>query len=902
MFTIYLFQLIQRFNSLIYSGKPWLTIFRYLNHNHFNHCKKIICFVTIILPLYCTAQKKDSLKATNDTVINKLPPNSKFTQVNGRVINEFSGQPLSYVNVKFTGSNIGTNTDNEGKFSLSAPGSFTHITFSSEGYQKVVKAINGGQNNNINVKLKPSQTQLREVVINSGKSKRYRNKGNPAVELIQQVIDHKNQNRMESTDYLQYDRYERIGLSLFNLSPKLTNSHFFSKYKFMLDSTTVINGQKQTSLPVFFTEKLYQNYFRKAPEKSIQVLLAEKGINIIKFVDTAGLDIYLNRLYGNNIDIYDNNVFIIVNQFLSPIADHAPDFYKFFITDTIQNGKEKLVELSFTPRNKGDLLFEGKLRVTLDGRYAVESCELNVNKQININFMRSLKIRLDFKQYPNGRFYLIKSNVDADFGVFKDKGAGVFGERTVVYSNYKLNAPLPAAFYEGKSLQTAINSNQSDTSYWVQHRTDTLTSEQNHFYARINRLENMSSFKTATWIASTLTGGYADVGKVQIGPIGSFFSFNNQEGARFQVGGRTTPKFDQTIYMEGYTAYGTKDKQLKYDLNTYFSLNKTPSYRFPNDYFKVSYLYDIDLPGQTFAITNEQEALSSFSTGKTDYWIYNKIFSFAYVKDFENHLSYNLAFRNWNQQAAGTLVYELNDPDNTLVHNLTTSEIDLGLRYAPHEQIIEGTQQRHSIHSKYPIFNLQFNHGFKGVLNGSYTYNNIYANIYKRFYFSQLGYSDVTMLGSLITGKVPFPLLSISPANQSIAYDPNAYNKMDYLEFVSDHYVGINFTQSFNGFFLNKIPLIKHLKWREYLSFKALYGGLRTENNPLYSKDLYQFPTGSNGSNGTYALGNTPYLEAGAGIGNIFKILRIDLIRRFDYLDHPGISPYGIKFSFTLDF
>ncbi|HEY0244559.1 MAG TPA: DUF5686 family protein, partial [Mucilaginibacter sp.] len=419
---------------------------------------------------------------------------------------------------------------------------------------------------------------------------------------------------------------------------------------------------------------------------------------------------------------------------------------------------------------------------------------------------------------------------------------------------------------------------------------------------KISRLEKMPSFITARCTASTLTGGHADTGPVQIGPIGSFFSFNNQEGARFQLGGRTTPQFNKSVYLEGYTGYGIKDKQLKYDLSAYFALNKTPPYRYPNDYFKVSYLYDVNLPGQTFSINNNQAALTSFHTGKTDYWLYNKIFSVAYVKDFENHFSYNLAFRNWNQQPAGTLVYQLNNPDNTFVHNLTTSEIDLGLRYAPHEQIIQGTQERHTIHSKYPIFNLQINQGLTGVLNGSYNYTKFSANIYKRFYLSQLGYADVTLLGSFINGKVPFPLLNISPANQSIAYNANAYNEMDYLEFVSDHYVGMNVTQSFNGFFLNKIPLIEHLKWREYLFFKVLYGGLRNENNPFYTKDLYLFPTASNGLNGTYSLGNTPYVEAGAGIGNIFKILRIDMIKRFNYLDHPGISQYGIKFSLSPDF
>ncbi|OIQ66069.1 hypothetical protein GALL_523660 [mine drainage metagenome] len=187
-------------------------------------------------------------------------------------------------------------------------------------------------------------------------------------------------------------------------------------------------------------------------------------------------------------------------------------------------------------------------------------------------------------------------------------------------------------------------------------------------------------------------------------------------------------------------------------------------------------------------------------------------------------------------------------------------------------------------------------------MNGSYTYTDIGVNMYKRFYFSQLGFADVTIIGGYVQGKVPFPLLNISPANQSFAYERDVYNQMNYLEFVSDHYAGINFTHTFNGFLLNKVPLIQHLKWREFLSAKILYGGLRAENNPALTTGLYRLPPAVNNAYGTYALGNIPYIETGAGIGNIFKFLRVDVIRRFNYLYHPGASAYGVKFSFQPEF
>ena len=866
----------------------------------------VFCSIFIFAPFYVSARHKEKPEAGKNISPANLSgrvngSGDENTTVSGKVTDAGSNQPLAFISVKFNGSKYGVLTDKQGKFYLSAPGNYNRVTFSYLGYQSITRNINPGEENVLNIAMHSSQTQLKEVSVTSGKKERYRNKGNPAVELIREVISHKEENRMESTDYLQNDQYERINLSFVDIPPALINNRYFKMYKFMLD--TVNNGdKKQALLPAYFSEKIFKNYYRKSPEKTIKMLTAQKESNVLKFIDTAGLDIYLNRLYGNNIDIYANNIFIISNQFLSPIADHAPDFYKFFITDTIQAGKNKLIEISFTPRNQGDLLFEGKLLVTQDGHYVVQSCELNVNKHININFVRSLQIRLDFLPFSGGRYYLNKSDVKADFGIFRNKGFGVTGERTVVFENYLLNSPHPDDFYKGKSVQTEPDADKPDTTYWAQHRPDTLTTQQARVYPHVSKLEKMPQFKRATWLAATLTGGYAAWGPVQLGPIGSFFAYDSEEGPRFQIGGRTTPALNKTLYFEGYTAYGTRDKQLKYSLSTYVALNKTAFYRFPNDYFKLTYQYDIGVPGQNFSLINQQAALSSFQSGKTAYWIYNRIFKVEYVKDFENHFSYNLAFKNWDQQPAGTLIYQNNAPDNQLVDHLRTSEVDLGLRYAPHEQLLQGTVYRRTIHSKYPILYLQINHGIKGLFNGSYNYTSLGANIYKRFYLSQLGFADVTVLGGYLAGKVPFPLLSISPANQSIAYNPSAYNQMTYLEFVSDHYAGVNVTQSFNGFFLNKIPLIEHLKWREYLTGKILFGGLRNENNPLYSAGLYNFPAAGNGANGTYALGAKPYIEGGVGIGNIFKFLRIDGIKRFNYLDHPGASRYGVKLSFSPDF
>ncbi len=817
------------------------------------------------------------------------------TSVSGQITDAVTGQPVAQASIFFANTHSGTSTDSLGLFTLSAYGSYTRVVVSAVGYKTLVKIIATNVKSELHIKLEKSQTQLKEVSINARNTKPYRNKDNPAVELIRRVIAHKDSNRAESRAYLQYDQYERMGLTLFNIPPPLINNFLFKPYRFMLDT---IDGK--LSAEVYLSEKKYRHYFRKAPDKAIRILEAQKESNIIKFIDTAAINIYINRLYGDKVDIYQNNIFIINRQLLSPIADHAPDFYKFFITDTIKLDNDTLVELSFVPRNKGDLLFEGHLLVTLNGSYAVTSCELNVDSQININFLRSMKIDLDFEKQPIGRYFLIKSDAKVDFGILKNQGFGVKGERTIYYSNYLADQPEDPGFYNGKSEQTLTNYIRTDSAYWAQQRPDTLPQKEADYYHHVGQLEKMRSFRRVTWLASTFSGGYADIGPFQFN-LADLVSYSTLEGLRLGIGGRTTSKFNKTVYLEGFIADGTLDHQWKYNTTLYYSLNQTPQYRYPNNYLKISERYDIGLPGQNAGSRNFQTSLSSsFQTGTSRYYFYTRNLTLDYVKEFDNHFSFDAGFYNRIQHAAGALTYTLNDAQQTPVDNITSSVFTLSLRYAPHEQIYQGTDDRHTIKYKYPIFTLLANKGVKGFLKSTNNYISFTSTIVKRFYLSQLGDADVTILGGLVLGKVPYPLLNISQANQSIIYEPNAYNLMHTLEFINDHYAGLNITQSFNGFFLNKIPLIDRLKWREYLSFKILYGGLRAENNPTLTDGLYNLPLPTSGITGTYTLGSTPYTEAGIGIGNIFKILRVDGIERFNYLDHPGVSRYGVKLTLNI--
>lgn len=859
----------------------------------------LILFSVLSMPILLFGQTGDTIVKLIDSsqTLQKhmdTLAHAQVTAVAGQVLDATTMEPLTNVTITFGGGQASTKTDAEGRYSIITNSKPIQLKFSSVGYKTQIKLISPGKTQRLNVFLETINTQLQEVSIHSSHKTHYKNRDNPAVSLIQQVINHKEGNRMQHADYLQFHQYERIGFSLFDLSAKFLSSKLFAKYKFLLDSSMVINDSVKTALPVYMAEKYEEIYSRGNPLKSIKVLKAHKEVNYNTLVDTAALDVYLNRLYGNP-DIYSNNIFILTNQFLSPIADHAPDFYKFFITDTLSRGAERLIEISFTPRNLGDLLFEGKLYITMDGNYAVKSDLLSLNKHININFVRRLDVRQDFVKYPDGRFYLSKSEVQSDFGMMKAKGTKIFGNRTVFFTDYKVNAPMVASFYEGSSNQVALITVNKSGDVWVKLRTDTLQKAQALVYKNIDSLQRMPSYKRAAWFARFITAGYADLGPVEIGPNGSFYAFNDLEGSRVSLGGRTTKTFNPNIYLEGFTAYGFKDQKAKYFLAGSYAFNSTAPWGYPSNYIKVSYLDNTDIPGQNFLVDKFQSLLGSFSRGKSDQWLYNRIITASYVRDFQNHFSFNLGMKYWRQRPADNLRFQTGTGD--IINRLTISEINLALRYAPNEQIFLGAEHRHTIKSKFPIFTLKSAYGAKGILGGDYSYLSLSSTVYKRFYLSQLGYSDITLLSGTVLGQIPFPLLSILPANQTYLYDKNAYNSMNFLEFVADHYVGLNITHAFGGFLLNKVPLIKKLKLREFVSGKIIYGGIRSENNPLLHPELLKFPKALNGNPLSFALEKAPYAELGVGVGNIFKVLRIDLIKRFSYLDHPGVSPLGLRFT-----
>ncbi len=822
------------------------------------------------------------------------------TVVKGFVKDAITKRPMAFVSVVFKNGK-GVSTGEDGSYSIETKNAkLNTLIFSYVGYTAINKEVQPGLEQSLDVELEMGSS-LKEVVVKRGRGK-YRNRNNPAVELIDKVIENKEKNRITTYDYVQYEQYEKLGLSLANKPEKLQKNLVFKNYKFMMENIDTVTLQGRSILPIYLQEKLAQRYLRKNPEASKTYILGEKRVNYGDLFDQQGLTNFLDNLY-QDINIYDNDIALLNQQFLSPIANIAPSFYRYYITDTIDIEGVKLARLYFTPKNPNDLIFRGTMFITLDGNYSIQKIDLAISKKANINWTKELKISQGFEKGFDGRYHLIKSDMVAEFAIINNASGGVIGERLVTLKNFQINKPAPDSVYKGKEEVNLAGSASLNDSFWLANRHQPLSKTELKTYSNIDSLRNMRSFKTFTTIVTALFSGYVSLNKFEIGNTNTFYSFNPVEGLRLRFGGRTTPKFNENLYFESYLAYGFRDQQYKYGVFGTYSFNHKSIYSYPLNYLRVGYQYDMKIPGQELAFVQEDNFLLSFKRGNNNKWLYNNVFKVEYLREFGKNFTYTFGYKNWKQTPAGTIVYEKQTPANELIHDITTSELSAEIRWAPNEQFYQTKAFRSPIINKYPIFKFRYIAGVKGLFGGEYNFSNLNLSMEKRFYMSQLGYTDITVQGGYIFGQVPFPLLTIHEANQSYSYRLYAYNLMNFLEFVSDRYAAVNFDLHLNGFIFNKLPLIKRFKLREVASAKVLFGGIRDENNPDKNPKQLKFPSDPlTGAPTTFSLNNKPYIELSVGVANIFKFLRIDVVKRVTYLENPDISKLGLRARIRFDF
>lgn len=830
-------------------------------------------------------------------------------QISGRVIDSDTGEPIPSANVYYENQkHVGTTTDRRGRFTLRASGRKDSVVFSFVGYETVKRPVRSGEKRTINISMKSLDRELSELVVKP-KRRKYSRKNNPAVELMRKVIAAKGHNDLKRNDYYRYDKYQRITFGFNNITQEFMDSGFLKKYPLLLKQVEFCPQTQTNILPLTYNETSSEHIYRKQPEAERDFVRGTNSEGLNELFATGDIvNIVLQRFFAD-VNIYDNSINLLERYFTSPLSEsHAITFYQYYIMDTLDVEGDKCIELSFIPRNPQDFGFSGRLWVLADSSYQVKRCLVNLPVRSSVNFISNLVIEQDFATLPNGQRVLVKDNMIAEMGALK-RYHNMLVKRTTAYTGFDFS-PIADERFEQRETPREGVPQIKDNTFWTQYRTDTLTRSEANMSKMVSDMTKKKGFGWILWIVRAFVENYVETsppGKknyVDFGPVNTVVSSNFIDKVRLRASAQTTANLNPHLFLKGYVAYGVRDRKWKYEGEIEYSFLKkqySPE-EFPRNSIAVSTRYDVMAPSDALLPTDKDNVFASFKTQTIDQMSYFRQYSVRYVYEFDNHFGITAQLRHITQTPTGSLFYR--NLDGLMVPKLTQSEATLSLRYAPGEQVVVTKQRRHPVNHNYPIFTLMHTAGFKGVLGGDYASNYTELSLTKRFWLNSWGRIDVYARAGAQWNKVPFPLLITPEANNSYVIQRNMFNLINNMEFMNDRFVSVALQWDLSGKLFNRIPLLKRLKWREVIGFKTLYGTLTDKNNPYKQTgggELFDFPS-RNGMPTSFVMGDAPYMELNVGIHNIFKFLRVDYVRRLNYLDLPNVKKNGVRFVLQFDF
>ena len=832
--------------------------------------------------------------------------------IQGVVTDSLTNEPIPYLSVFYEGKGVGSITDNDGNYKVETRKGWNKLTFSAVGYVTKVVNIIPGVTKNLNVRMRPDDIMLDEVVVKP-KREKYSRKNNPAVELMKKVIAHKKNNKLSENDYYQYNKYQKITMSLNDVTPEMLEKGMYKKMPFLKDQIELCEETNKFILPISVDETASQKIYRKHPksEKTIIKGMSSTGVNEL-FATGDMLSTVLKDVF-TDVNIYDNDIRLLQYPFISPISSSdAISFYKFYIMDTTFVDKDKCFHLTFVPNNSQDFGFTGHLYVLADSSYTVKKCTMNLPKKSGVNFVDNMDIIQEFEQLPNGEWVLKTDDMIVEMTLMKIM-QGFQIRRTTRYSDYAFDE-LPQQLFKRKGAEIKeADAMMRGDDFWNQYRPVPLTQTESSMDMLVKRLEQMPGFKYVIFVLKAFIENFVETGtkehpsKVDIGPVNTMISNNYIDGLRLRMSAQTTANLNPHLFFKGYYAYGFKDHRSKYMGEVEYSFNKKEYLprEFPKNSITFSYQYDVMSPTDKFLKTDKDNVFVSFKTSTVDQMSYVRNIALKYENETQFGLKTTVEVKHSTDEPTGGLAYITNDDQKTLVPEIQTMEASLAFRYAPGETFVNTKQRRIPVSFDAPVFTLSHTAGFKGVLGGEYNYNLTEIGLYKRFWFSSWGKIDMFVKGGAQWNKVPFPLLIMPAANLSYILQRETFNLINNMEFLNDRYASLDVSWDLNGKIFNRLPLLKKLKWREAIGFKMLYGHLTDKNNPMKhpgDSELFLFPTRDGRPTSFVMDPKTPYMECSVGIHNIFKILHIDYVRRLNYLDHPDANKWGVRFMVMMTF
>ena len=825
-------------------------------------------------------------------------------KITGRVIDE-DGFAVSYASVQYRGHKIAVSSDSQGKFSIEKHPGWV-LTVSALSYKSQTISVNE-KTDFIEVKLKDDSHKLNEVVVKTKRGK-YSRKDNPAVELMRRVIAAKKKTDLSNHDYYQYDKYQKITLALNDLKKEQLEGKFFSKRQYLLDQVETSPYNGKLTLPVSIDETVSQHIYRKDPKTEKDIIKGQQSNGIGQVIQTGEILNTALKDAFTDVDIYDDYVRLLQYPFPSPIGRTGISFYHYYIEDTVYVERDLCYHLQFIPANSQDFGFRGELYVLADSSLHVKKCNLYMPHNTDVNYVKNMKIEQEYSRLDNGEWVLSKDDMIAELhvnSVLQD----LLVVRNTRLTDYAFDE-LPKILFKGKAkVRHDMDAMNRDEAYWNKYRQVDLTKSESSMDSFIHRMENSKGFKYIIFFVKALMENYVEIGggtdgkksKFDLGPVNTYISKNFVDGIRLRLAGRTMAALNPHFFWDGYAAYGTKSNDW-YTGNIFtYSLNKKKNspFEFPMRNLTFEVARDVTSPSDENLLHNKDNFFMTFRAATQDemFLYHRQKLAFTYETDWGFRFNTSLRFQS-NRTVGNLHYYHL---DGTEVKKIRMTDLNVGINYNPGVTYVNTKQQRLPINLDSPEIGLSHTMGFRGFMGGQYHSNITKLSIYKRQWLGSWGYLDFHAIGQAQWNKVPFPMLILPPINLSYFEQEETISLMKDWEFLNDRQVFWALSWDMNGKLLNRIPLIKKLKWREWFAIKGVWGHLTDKNNPYLEKNqgdgrLFKFPKNS------HVMNDTPYWECVAGVHNIFKFFSVEYVRRLTYLNNNNIDKWGIRFGFMMSF
>lgn len=832
--------------------------------------------------------------------------------ITGVVVEESTGDTIPFPSVQYKKEKIATSGNAYGRFSIKRLNG-EKLTFSAVGYQELTILIGQNTPSEMKITLKTDTKQLKGVTVKTKRSK-YSRKNNPAVELMKRVIAAKKRTDLANHDYYQFNKYQKITFAINDIKPTELENEKLKKKKWLINQIETCPYNNKLILPLSVDETVTRNIYRKDPKTEKSIIMGQSSSGVNDLIETG--DILNNVLKDvfTDVDLYDDQIRLLQYPFTSPIGKDAISFYRFYIVDTVYVDRDKCFHLQFLPNNQQDFGFRGEIWILADSTLHVKRCNLTLPKKSDVNFVDNLQIIQEYTRLPEGDWALTTDDMFVEMSIAKFLTKAIV-IRTTRMSDYAFDE-LPDKLFKGKTkVLHESNAMMRDEAFWDKYRSVELTESESSMDAFINNLSQQKAFKYIIFGVRAFIENFVETGsqnhpsKVDIGPINTMISSNFIDGVRTRISAQTTANLNPHWFLSGYYARGWDSRKNYYKGELTYSFNKKEYLprEFPKRTLTFTSTYDVCSPSDKFMHTDKDNVFTALKWTKVEKMMFYNRQQLSFEREEEWGFRTTISLKTEENEACGDLFFKplsMVGMEDAMIGQgkFRTTEARIELRYAPGETFINTKQRRLPVNLDAPVFTLSHTTGIKGFLGGDYDYNFTEASIYKRLWLNSWGKIDILAKGGIQWNKVPFPLLIMPAANLSYIISDETFNLVNNMEFLNDRYASLDISWDLNGKIFNRIPLLKKLKWREWLGIKCLWGTLTDKNNPTLAANagdgmLMEFPEGS------YIMDSKrPYIELIAGIHNIFKIIHIQYVHRLNYNHLPTATKNGVRLMMRLTF